>query len=444
MVLEDYIREYSERTPGSRVMYQRAVKVMPGGVSHNMRYFAPYPIYIKETAGSKIKDLDGNEYIDLWMGHYTHILGHQPEAIAGMVREAVNRGTHWGFVNHYQVELAEKISQIVPCAEMMKFGVSGTEATMYAVRLARAYTGRKTILKARGGWHGANSELSKAVHEPMDVPESAGILPQAVQYTETFSYNDLEGTIAAIRKAGDDLAGIIIEGVGQLFIPPKPGYLETVRNEIQKAGALFILDEVITGLRLSLQGVQGRFNVKPDLCTMGKVLGGGMNISLVAGKKEILGLASPTSGLPKGQGVLMGGGTFSCMPLAMLASLAMVGHLEANAAAIYPALEKKGRRVREGMEKAMHAAGINAKCTGIGSLFTVCFPKDDTALNNIEAVESSTDVKKRDQEFRIRMMNKGIYTVYGGGALSMAHTDEDIDRIINAAGETGREMAAKL
>lgn len=440
--MQDFVQEYEQRTPGSMDLYLRAARVMPGGVCHNMRYFPPHPLYIKETRGSKIWDVDGNQYIDLWMGHYTHILGHQPEVTTRAMQEVLPRGTHWGFVNSWQVELAEALCRIVPCAEQVRFGVSGTEATMYAVRLARAFTGRRIILKARGGWHGANPELSKAIHVPMDVPESAGILPEALQYTHTFSYNDLPGTLEAIRQAGNDLAAVVIEGMGQLFITPEPGYLEAVAEETRRAGGLLILDEVITGFRLSLQGAQGALEITPDLCTMGKVLGGGMNISLVAGRKEIMELASPTAGLPKGQGVLMGGGTFSCMPLTMVASHAMVSYLEQNAAEVYPALADKGRRVREGVEKALNENGVRARCFGQGSLFTVCFPTGDRPLRNIEDVETYTDVKKRDHEFRLRMMNKGVYTVYGGGALSTVHTDEDIEKIIRAAADTAREMAA--
>jgi glutamate-1-semialdehyde 2,1-aminomutase len=147
---------------------------MPGGVAHNPRYFWPYPLYVKDAAGSKIWDADNNEYIDLWMGHYTHILGYQAEPIVKSLKDIMLKGTHWGFVNEYQIDFAEDICRIMPCAEKVRFGVSGTEATMYAVRLARAYTGRNIILKVRGGWHGSSTDLSIAVHAPMDVPESAG------------------------------------------------------------------------------------------------------------------------------------------------------------------------------------------------------------------------------------------------------------------------------
>jgi glutamate-1-semialdehyde 2,1-aminomutase len=440
--MEKYLKEYMERTPGSAKLYARATQVMPGGVSHNPRYFPPYPLYIKKTAGPRIWDVDGNEYVDLWMGHYAHILGYQPEPIFKVLREKIAEGTHWGIVNEYQVAFAEDICRVVPCAEKMRFGVSGTEATMYAVRLARAYTGRNVILKVRGGWHGSGTDLSIAIHAPMDVPESAGLAPGVTEYTRTISFNDTEGTIASIHRYAPDLAGVIIEAVGQYFIPPVEGFLEAVQKETRKVGGIFILDEVISGFRLSLKGAQGRYGLKPDLTTMGKVLGGGMNLGLVAGRKEIMDLASPTAGLPKGRGVLVGGGTFSGMIPSMIAGRTMLRYLEEHEKEIYPALDEKGQKVRQGIERAFRSRGIPVKCFGVGSLFTTCFPPaGDIPLRNMEDIEMHTDMARRDKQFRLTMLNKGVYTMYGGGAVSMAHGDREIEYIIKAAERAAEEMS---
>jgi glutamate-1-semialdehyde 2,1-aminomutase len=442
--MEDYLKEYKDRTPSSAKLYSRAAQVMPGGVSHNTRYFHPYPLYIKKTEGSKVWDVDGNEYIDLWMGHYSHILGHKPAVIMKVMPEIVSLGTHWGIVNEYQVTFGEDLCRIIPSAEKVRFGVSGTEATMHAVRLARAHTGRNIILKVKGGWHGSNNDLSLAIHAPMETPESAGLPPGLTEYTRTISFNDLEGTLAAIHQYKSDLAGVLIEAVGQYFIPPADGFLQGIQAEVKKVGGLFILDEVITGGRLSLRGAQGRYGLKPDLCTMGKVLGGGMNLGLVAGRKEIMDLASPAAGLPKGKGVLMGGGTYSCMIPSMIAGRAMLRYLEEHEKEIYPALEEKGRKGREGIEKAFHSRGIPVRCLGVGSLFTTCFPPSEKVpLRNIEDIETKTDMAQRDKEFRLRMLNKGVYTMYGGGAFSMAHTEEDINRIIRAAEEVAKEISGR-
>jgi len=416
---------------------------MPGGVSHNLRYFAPYPLYIKKAVGSRIWDVNGNEFVDLWMGHYSHILGHRPDPVFRILQERIPEGAHWGIVSESQVTFAEDICRIIPCAEKVRFGVSGTEATMYSVRLARAFTCRNVILKVRGGWHGAGTDLSIGVSSPMDVQESAGLPPGVAEYTRLFSFNDTEGTIAAIRRYAPDLAGVILEAVGQYFIPPAEGFLQAVQEETQKAGALFILDEVITGCRLSLRGAQGRYGLRPDLMTMGKVLGGGMNMSLVAGRKEIMDLARPDAGLPKGRGVLMGGGTYSCMLTSMIAGQTMLRFLKDHEGEIYPFLEEKGRRVREGIEAAFRSENIPVKCLGVGSLFTTCFPPSaDVPLRNIEDVETHTNIARREKEFRLRMLNHGVYLVHGGGALSMAHTDEDVDQIIQAAAKVAQEMAA--
>ncbi len=438
--MEQYLSNYLAKTPGSARLYQRALKVMPGGISHNPRFFEPYPLYIKAAAGSKIQDVDGNEYIDLWMGHYAHILGYQPEFIVEALKNGITKGTHWGIVNELHVEFAEDICRIVPGAEQMRFGVSGTEATMYAIRLARAYTGRPVIIKVRGGWHGASTDLLFAVRAPMDVAESAGLPPDMPDYTKTISFNDFSQAIDEIKRQGTKLAAVIIEAVGQYFIPPEPGFLEAIQEETRKAGALFILDEVITGFRLGLTGAQGRFGLRADLVTMGKVLGGGMPLGIVAGRKDIMDLANPSSGRSKGQGVVIGGGTFSGLIAAMITGRTMLHFLEINQDEIYPALEDKGRRVRAGVEKAFRSRNIPVKCFGIGSLFNTCFPKsDDDVLKNIEDVDLKTDIDARDRRFRISLLNHGVYTKYGGGAVSFAHSDEDIERLLAAVDRVAEE-----
>jgi len=189
--MRDAGREYRSRTPQSEKLFQRAKKVMAGGVCHNIRYFPPYPFYIKQAKGSRVWDVDGNEYIDLWMAHYEAILGHSPEIIVNELSRILSKGTHWGLVNEYQVELAELICQVVPSAEKVRFCCSGTEATMYAARLARAFTGKNVILKVAGGWHGANTDLSIAIHSPYEQKESAGLFPEVSQYTKFIPFNDI-------------------------------------------------------------------------------------------------------------------------------------------------------------------------------------------------------------------------------------------------------------
>ncbi len=436
--MHDFITEYRALTPTSQRLHERAQQVMPGGICHNLRYFAPHPFYAERVEGGHVWDVDGNRYLDLWLGHYALILGHRPAVVSEALQRAEATGSHWGIVSQCQLELAELLCRIIPAAEMVRFTVSGTESTMYAVRLARAHTGRRLVVKVTGGWHGANSELITAVKAPYAVAESAGLLAEETADTLTIPFNDIDGAVRVIREAGDRLAAVIIEAVGQLFIPPQAGYLEAVQEETKRAGALFILDEVITGFRLGLQGAQGRYGLQPDLFTMGKVVGGGMNVALVGGRREIMELASPTSGLPKGKGVSMGGGTYSCMPVAMQTALAMVRHLQEHEAEIYPALEAKGQRLRRALEEQFRQLDVPAVYLGTGSLYTVAFPPDwQTEVRSIEDVETKTDLAKRAQ-YRLGLVTRGVFSQYGGGSLCLAHTDEDIDQIVAASAEVLR------
>jgi glutamate-1-semialdehyde 2,1-aminomutase len=416
---------------------------MPGGISHDIHYFPPYPFFVKGATGPKVWDVDGNEYVDLWMGHYTHILGHHPRIIVEAIERQLKEGIHWGIVFEKQVELAELIRELIPCAEMVRFCCSGTEATMYAVRLARAFTGKKIILKIAGGWHGANSDLSLAIKMPYEIEESLGLSPELRQYTKVIPFNDLSGSLEIIHQNKGDLAGIIFEpvvGEGG-FIPGTPEYLKTIRSETEQLGALLIFDEVISGFRVSLGGAQQRFNVLPDLTTLGKIMGGGLPVGAVVGKKEILEKTSPERKVNKGEGILIGGGTFSSHPLTVAAGLAMLQYLKGHAHEVYSLLEGKGKKVREGVQNSFDCEGVKAMVTGIGSLFQTHFPfQKGVMLNSPQAIQQFTDVAKREGEFRIRMMAKGVYVMHGGGALSITHSDEDIERIIEASREVAKEM----
>ncbi|MBI4831390.1 MAG: aminotransferase class III-fold pyridoxal phosphate-dependent enzyme [Candidatus Lindowbacteria bacterium] len=259
--------DYSINTKKSKRLFDRAQKVLPGGISHNVRYTSPYPIYIKEAYGGKFRDVDGNEFIDYWDGHTGLILGHNPPEIVKALRRAVPKGTHWGLVNKNEVELAELVCEMVPCAEMVRFCCSGTEATMYAVRLARAFTGKKVILKAEGGWHGGNPDLSLAVTPPYDMEESMGLLPEITRYTKAFPVNNLEAVKKLAEDNRDDFAGIIIEPF--VFsggsVPCKPEFLRALRELTHEMKAVLIFDEVITGFRLAPGGGQEYFGITPDL-----------------------------------------------------------------------------------------------------------------------------------------------------------------------------------
>jgi len=417
---------------------------MPGGISHNVHYFPPYPFFLKEAKGSKIRDVDGNEYIDLWMGHYTHILGHHPEIIVEAINQQLKEGIHWGILFEKQVEWAELVQQLIPSAEMVRFCCSGTEATMYAVRLARAFTRKNTILKIAGGWHGANSDLSVGIKMPYEREESLGLLPELQHYTKTILFNDLPGTLEMIHQNRNDLAGVILEpvvGEGG-FIPATEEYLRMLCSETEKLGALLIFDEVISGFRVGLGGAQRLFNILPDLTTLGKIIGGGMPVGALVGRKEIMEKTSPERKADKWEKILIGGGTFSSHPLTVAAGIAILCYLRDFEEEIYPVLEVKGERVRKGVQEALRREGVETVVTGIGSLFQTHFPfQKGATLNSPHSINQWTDIEKREVEFRIRMLNHGVHMMHGGGSLSMAHTDEDIERIIEATRDVAKEMA---
>ena len=442
----NYLDLYRQRTPGSENLFKRAREVMPGGISHNVHYFPPYPFYLKDAKGSKIFDVDGNEYIDLWMGHYTHLLGHHPVIIREAIEKQSEEGFHWGIVFEKQVEWAEIIQRLIPSAEMVRFCCSGTEATMYAVRLARAYTGKKIILKVAGGWHGANPDLSVAIKMPYEREESLGLLPELIQYTKTILFNDIPETLQTIYETRRDLAAIILEpalGEGG-FVPATEDYLKMLRSETERLGVLLIFDEVITGFRLSLGGAQKRFGILPDLTTLGKVMGGGFPVGALVGKREILDATSPERKGNKWEKILIGGGTFSSHPFTVAAGLAMLHYLHDYEEEVYPLLESRGEKVRKGLQEMFDAEGINARVTGIGSLFQIHFPfEKEVVLDSPQAVNQKTDIEKREVEFRLRMLNHGVHVMHGGGGISLAHSDEDIGKIIEAARQATQEMDKK-
>ena len=443
MAEKDYLKQYVDRTPGSKKLFARAQKVMPGGVSHRFRFIPPYPFFIKRVDGCKIWDVDGHEYVDLWMGHFALILGHKPATVQEALKEVLEVGTHWGIVHEYEVQFAELIQQTVPCAEKIIFGVSGTEATMHAVRLARGFTKKRMILKVAGGWHGANNELIWAIRGPYEKPESMGVLPEIAQYTQPIMFNDLESTLKTIHRLKEDLAAVIIEpivGSGGL-IPADKEYLEMLRQETSKLGALLILDEIITGYRIALGGAQEVYGIKPDMVTMGKVCGGGANLGVIAGRGDIFSLCDATIKRPKGESVMVGGGTFSCSPLSMIMGYKVVGYLKKHAQEVYPRISQLGQKLREGMAEAFIKNGIVAKTTGMGSLCGLYFPYDPkTIVKSPNQMEQLTDLEKVDYEFRVRMINHGVFVMHGGGAVSFAHTAEDIERVIKATEEVAREM----
>lgn len=429
-------KSFRSRTRKSYRMYLESSKIMPGGQSHNARFFDPYPFYASRAKGKYIWDIDGNRYTDYWMGHTALISGHSPSFVVGALRKQISNGLLYGAPNKHAYELARLISETVPSADSVRFCSTGAEATMYATRLARGYTKRKTIVKIAGGWHGYTSALTVGVTQPYDVPESAGILAEDSKFVKLARFNDLENTKKVLSEDSENIAGVILEpvvGAGGV-LPAKKEYLEFLRHECSKVGALLIFDEIITGFRLSLGGAQEYYGIIPDITTLGKILGGGLPVSAIVGKSEILDLANVRMHKAKTDRVWIGGGTFSENALCMCSGIATLRHLIDNKKSIYSRLAKMGDRLRTSVDKIFGENGYRTTTTGIGSLFATHFLSDgQEVLSSPENVDSSN--RKLEKEYYFSMIaENNIYFLPGHiGAISTAHSDKDIDELLSAS-----------
>ncbi len=429
--MRDYVKNYERKTIKSKRLYSRAAKVFPGGISHNIRYFEPYPFFVNSAKGKALHDVDGNQYTDYWMGHWALILGHSPRSVVNALAAQIQNGTLYGTVNDVSVELAETIQNLMPRAEMMRFSTTGSEATMYAVRLARARTGKRVIAKALGGWHGFNTTLMQTVNYPFEAEEGPGLVQDEGQYVESLPFNNLEASLKVLETIKDDLACIIIEPVlgGAGCIPPTEGYLKGLQEFANKNGSLLILDEIVTGFRLSLHGAASVFRIEPDLFTLGKICGGGMPIGIVCGKKEIMSLADPVSIRDKEARCAIGGGTFSANPVTMTAGLATLNFLKKNKG-VYAEIDNLGCMARKGLSKIFAEIKIPCQVTGLGSIFLTHFGK--------EVVQDANDVATSDKGLLARyhlalMADHGIFFLPTKmGAFSFAHNVNDVRRLLEA------------
>jgi glutamate-1-semialdehyde 2,1-aminomutase len=428
----DFLKNYKDKTKKSSRLYSRAVKVFPGGVSHNIRHFEPYPFFVTGAKGKQLSDVDGNKYTDYWMGHWALILGHSPKVVVNALAEQAKNGMLYGTVNEVSVELAETIQKLMPRAEMMRFSSTGSEATMYAVRLARASTGRRIVAKAIGGWHGFNTTLMQTVNYPFEEEEGLGLVQDEGQFVESIPFNNLDASLKALETVKDDLACIIIEPVlgGAGCLPPIDGYLQGLEEFAKKNSSLFILDEIVTGFRLSLNGAADIYRLEPDLITLGKIAGGGMPIGILCGNKDIMSLADPVTRTDKEARCAVGGGTFSANPMTMTAGLVTLNFLRKNKQQIYSKINRLGGMARKGLAKLFDESEIPCQVTGAGSMFLTHFTKN--------SVMDATDVAKSNRELLERyhlalMANYGIFFLPTKmAALSFVHEEPDVKKLLDA------------
>jgi glutamate-1-semialdehyde 2,1-aminomutase len=417
------LNQYFVKTKKSKLLYERAKRVFPAGVSYFVRYMEPYPFYTVESKGSRLVDVDGNIYIDFWMGHYALILGHSPPEIMLEVERQIDHGTHYGTCHEKEIALAEQVVKMVPNAEMVRFTNSGTEAFMYAIRLARSYTQRKKVAKFEGGWHGGYDALHKAVKPPFDVPESNGLTEGTMKDTVVLPFNDIDGVEKAIKK--DKFAAVVIEpllGAGGC-VPAEKEFLKALRELCSENGALLIFDEVITGFRLAPGGAQQFFNVLPDITVLGKILGGGFPVGAITGPRDIMELMDPL--LHERPKFSFHGGTFCANPVTMTAGLATLKTLEDGR--IINELNKRGDKLRKQLAETFERRDVNVQVVGLGSLFHTHFAKHE--IKNVHAVFSAD--REKLTNYHLHLVTNGVFFLPTKmGALSTAHSEADIEKLL--------------
>ncbi|MGI0090968.1 MAG: aspartate aminotransferase family protein, partial [Nitrososphaerales archaeon] len=426
-------KRYRRQTRRSGRMYLHALKMMPGGQSHNGRFFEPYPFYASKARGKHIWDIDGNRYVDYWMGHTALIFGHSPAFVVKELRNQAPNGMLFGSPSKLAHDLATRVTEIVPSAESVRFCTTGAEATMYAVRLARSFTKGNTIVKMTGGWHGYNSALTVGVSAPYNTPESAGLISEDERFVKLARFNDEPKTKQILEENSKDIAGVIVEPVigGGGVVPADKSYLEFLRKECTKLGAVLIFDEIITGFRLAPGGAQDYYGVKPDLCTLGKILGGGLPVSAIAGRSEIMDLADASTHREKMERCWIGGGTFSENALGMRAGIATLDHLVDNQKTIYSRIGNLGQKLRSSVDRVFAESGIRTQTTGVGSLFATHFlSPNQSKISSPEDVDASNRNLEKHYYFSL-IAEHGIYFIPGHiGVISTAHSRSDIDRFV--------------
>lgn len=425
----NYIAEYKKKTRTSAKLFSKSSKLHINGVSHNIRFYEPYPFVVKSSSGKNLIDVDNNKYADYWMGHWSLILGHGPKSVKESLKKQIEKSWMYGTINEQTIKLSELISKAVPVAEKIRYVTSGTEATMYAVRLARSATGRKIIAKIDGGWHGYTSDLLKTVNWPFSESESSGIINE--EKIISIPYNDLQESLKILKKHAKNLAGVIIEPVlgGGGCIPATKEYLKGIQEFVHKNKSLFILDEIVTGFRFRYGCLYPTMKLDPDIVTLGKIVGGGMAIGVMCGKKEIMEFAD-TTGKKKSERSYVGGGTFSANPVSMISGYATLSHLKSKKS-IYSKINSLGEFARNEIGKAFDG---KVTVTGKGSLFMTHFLK-----GGISEITNSAQAAKCDsqmlQKYHFKMIaHDGIFFLPGKlGAISDAHSKEDIKKIIKAS-----------
>jgi glutamate-1-semialdehyde 2,1-aminomutase len=433
MSLEPFIRAYEAKTPRSKALHARALKVMPGGNSRTTTFFDPYPFYAARGEGARIWDVDGVERLD-FNGNYTSlILGHASPEVVKAIQEAAALGASFPAPTEHEIRLAEILTQRIPSMESVRFANSGTEATLNAVRVARAFTGRQKIAKFEGAYHGTHDWVMVSVtpdlalagsrKRPKPVAASAGVPPAVLKHVVVLPWNDPDACEKILAREGDSLAALLVDpllGIGGV-LPPAGGFLERLRAVTERTGTLLIFDEVIS-FRVAPGGAQERFGVRPDLTTLGKIIGGGLPVGAFGGRADVMAAFDPR----QGRGRISHGGTFNANPLTMAAGVAT---LEALTPERYRQLDALAERLRSGVAALLRRLKRPGQVSGVGSLFCLHWTK-----KKLSDYRSSRPADP-GEPLRVFMglLNQGVLlTQRGLGCCSAAMTEADADRFVAA------------
>lgn len=423
----------AQKLSRSRTLFERAKRLIPGGVNSPVRAFNPYPFFTKYASGSRIVDVDGREYIDYCMGYGPLILGHAPKPVVEAVGEQLQMGTLYGTPTEQEVELAELICKAVPCADMVRFVNTGTEATMSAIRAARGFTGRKKIVKFEGCYHGAHDYvLVKAGSgaTTFGMPNSLGVPEEATQNTLVIPYNDFESFEQTIKHEGEQIAAVIIEPVigNAGLILPKDGYLERIRELTHEHGIVLIFDEVITGFRLAFGGAQEYYGIMPDMVTLGKIIGGGFPLATFGGKKAIMEMVAPV-------GKVYQAGTFNGNPISVTAGLAALKTIYKKGASFYQELELKRRIISKAVQDSAEDARSPIQVNSIASMFQLFIAESE--IYDYESAKKAD--KTRFMAYHKKLLEKGVFippSQFETCFISSAHSKDDIEKTVEAVEES--------
>jgi glutamate-1-semialdehyde 2,1-aminomutase len=426
--------------PRSESLFERGQKILVGGVNSPVRAFRAVggtPLVIDRARRSRLWDADGREYIDYVCSWGALILGHAYPDVVSAISDQASRGTSYGMTSPLEIELAEKIARAVPSVEMIRFVSSGTEATMSALRLARAFTGRDMLIKFEGCYHGhSDSFLSEAGSglATLGISACPGVPEAFARLALNAPYNHVAAVEALFAAHPGKIAAVIVEPVAANMgvVPPAPGFLESLREITSREGALLIFDEVITGFRLALGGAQQVYKIAPDLTTMGKIIGGGLPVAAYGGRRDIMQRIAPL-------GDVYQAGTLSGNPLAMRAGLAVFPQLESSG--FYDALDKNAARLADGLRSALKETGVAGRVNLVGSLLTLFFGEGE--IHNYSDAKASR--KELFPKFFAEMLARGVFlppSQFEALFVSAAHSTADVDRTISAARESLAALAA--